>query len=100
MEPKRHNSETIDVSYVARLARLHLTDEERQLFQQQLEQIVEYVNKISALDTADIEPTSHANVVQNVFRADVVRPGLDRTDVLRNAPVSANGQFIVPKIVE
>ena len=100
VESKQPGTEKIDVSYVANLARLHLTEEERQLFQQQLEEIVGYVRKIGALDTAGIEPTSHACVVQNVFREDEVRPGLDHADVLDNAPVSANEQFMVPKIVE
>lgn len=100
MEPKQPDTKKIDVSYVAHLARLHLTEEERELFQQQLEEIVGYVEKISTLDTEGIEPTSHARAVQNVFREDVVRPGLRHEDVLDNAPVSANGQFIVPKIVE
>lgn len=100
MEPKRPDTDKIDVSYVAHLARLHLSDEETQLFQQQLEDIVGYVRKIGTLDTGDIEPTSHACAVENVFREDTVRPGLERADVLRNAPSSAHEQFIVPKIVE
>ena len=90
----------IDVAYVARLARLHLTEPEREAFQRQLEQIVDYVRKIGELDLADIEPTSHAHPVQNVFRDDVCRPGIDRGAVLANAPEAVDGQFAVPKIVE
>lgn len=93
-------SERIDVSYVARLARLYLTEEERQTFQAQLEHIVAYVHKIRELNVDGIEPTSHASAVQNVFRADAVRPGLDREAVLANAPAKAGDQFMVPKIVE
>lgn len=91
---------TIDVAYVARLARLYLTDEERLTFQGQLEHVVEYVRKIRALNVDGVEPMSHAIAVQNVFRADVVEPGLDRDAVLANAPATAGGQFSVPKIVE
>lgn len=90
----------IDVAYVARLARLHLDDEEMATFQEQLGSIVEYVNKINRLDLSEIEPTSHAQPVQNVFRADEVRPGLDHDAVMRNAPASKDGQFSVPLIVE
>jgi len=90
----------IDVAYVARLARLHLDEEEIATFQEQLAGVVEYVNKINRLDLSGIEPTSHAQPVQNVFGADEVRPGLDHDTVMRNAPASKDGQFSVPLIVE
>ena len=90
----------LDVSYVARLARLHLTDEEIALFRAQLDDIIGYVRKIQKLDLAGIEPTSHAHPVHNVFRPDEVKPGLDRDAVLANAPLTAQEQFVVPKIVE
>ena len=94
------DTEKIDVAYVARLARLHLTDEERAEFQGQLEQIVDYVRKIGDLDLAGIEPTSHAHLVQNVLRRDEVAPGLAFDEVMDNAPASADDQFSVPKIIE
>lgn len=90
----------IDVSYVANLARLHLSDEETRTFQGQLEQIVDYVRKIGELDLAGIEPTSHAHPVNNVFRQDEVRPGLDVETVMNNAPAEIENQFKVPRIVE
>ena len=90
----------IDVAYVAHLARLHLSSEETQAFQRQLDDILGYVRKIGELDLHDVEPTSHASLVQNVFRADCVKPSLRRDDVLANAPAQADGQFLVPKIVE
>ena len=83
-------TDKIDVAYVARLARLHLTDAEASLFQSQLEQIVDYVDKIGELDLTDIEPTSHAHPVLNVFRADEVRPGLAHDAVMANAPVETS----------
>lgn len=94
------NTEPIDVGYVARLARLELTEEETQKFQAQLEQIVTYIRKIQEPDTAGIEPMSHAHPVQNVFREDTVKPGLDRDTVLANAPRHMEGQFAVPRIIE
>lgn len=90
----------IDVRYVANLARINLSDEEVATFQGQLEQIVDYVEKIGALDVEGIEPTSHAHPVQNIFREDVVRDSIDHEDVLANAPERTDGQFKVPKIVE
>ena len=94
------DTDKIDVSYVARLARLHLTDGECAEFQGQLEQIVEYVRKIGNLDLDGIEPTSHAHLVQNVFRRDEAEPGLAHDGVMENAPASADDQFSVPRIIE
>lgn len=90
----------IDVRYVANLARIALSDDEVGTFQQQLEQIVAYVDKLGELDVKGIEPTSHAHPVMNVFREDKVRDGLDRDSVLANAPEEIQNQFKVPKIVE
>ena len=90
----------IDVAYVANLARMSLTEEETLEFQGQLQDIVGYVQKLNEVDLSDVEPTAHAVPIQNVFRADESRPGLDRDDVLRNAPATVHGQSLVPKIVE
>ena len=90
----------IDVAYVAHLARVYLTDEEIATFQSQLDGIVDYVQQIGTLDLDGIEPTSHARPVQNVFRQDGVRPGLDHDVVMDNAPQVRDGQFAVPRIME
>ena len=90
----------INVEYVARLARLRLTADETRAFQDQLGHVLTYVRQIGKLDLSGIEPTSHARPLSNVFRKDEVRPGLDREEVLRNAPATTNEQFTVPKIVE
>jgi aspartyl-tRNA(Asn)/glutamyl-tRNA(Gln) amidotransferase subunit C len=100
MKPSAEKPDTIDVGYVAHLARLHLSQAERALLQGQLEQIVDFVRKIGELDLSGVEPTSHARVRTNVFRADQVTPGLTAEIVLANAPAQAHGQFAVPKIVE
>jgi len=92
--------EKIDVRYVAHLARMQLSDDEVARLQPQLEQIVGYVRQLSELDVEGIEPTAHAIPVQNVFRADEVRPCLDHAAVMNNAPQAREGQFIVPKIIE
>ncbi len=100
MSDSRETTAGIDVAYVARLARLHLSDDEISRFQEQLEQVVEYVNKIGQLDLAGVEPTSHACLIENVFRRDEVKPSIDHETVLENAPVQAKDQFKVPRIVE
>jgi len=90
----------IDAAYVARLARVELTEDEIRTFQPQLDEIVGYVNKMRELDLEQVEPTSHAVALENVFRRDEVKPGLKREEVLRNAPWTDGSQFLVPKIME
>ena len=99
-EPGKTDADSIDVAYVAHLARLQLTPEETATFQEQLGNIVGYVRKIDELDVTGMEPTAHAVRVDNVFREDKVKSGLDRDRVLENAPSCIQEQFQVPKIVE
>lgn len=94
------NKPTIDVAYVAELARLDLTDEEKAVFQPQLENIVKYVEKISAVNVDGVPPMMHGRAIVNAFREDVVRPSMDREDALRNAPARTGDEFMLPKIVE
>ena len=94
------SADQIDVRYVAHLARLHLSDDEIARFQGQLEQVLGYVRELEKLDVEKVEPTAHAMPVNNVFRKDEARPGLDRDQALANAPKERQGQFIVPKIIE
>ena len=89
-----------DVNYVAHLARLRLTPEEEKTYGAQLANILGYIEKLNQLDVSQIEPTAHAVPLVNVFRADEVRPSLPTEEALRNAPATANGLFLVPKIVE
>jgi aspartyl-tRNA(Asn)/glutamyl-tRNA(Gln) amidotransferase subunit C len=90
----------IDVGYVAELARLELSDEEKALFQPQLEGIVGYVEKISEVDVDGVEPMMHGRELSNVFRADEVRPSMPREEALANAPSRVGDEFLLPKIVE
>ena len=90
----------IDVAYLAELARLELTDEEKAVFQPQLENIVKYVEKISEVDVEGVEPMMHGRTLVNAFREDVVRPSLDREAALANAPERVGDEFLLPKIVE
>ena len=90
----------IDVGYVAELARLDLTAEEKALFQPQLENIVKYVEKISSVDVADVPPMTNGCARVNALREDVVRPSLERERALANAPARTGDEFMLPKIVE
>jgi aspartyl-tRNA(Asn)/glutamyl-tRNA(Gln) amidotransferase subunit C len=90
----------IDVKYVAHLARLSLSPEEEQTIGAQLGNILGYIEKLKEVDVSGVEPTAHAFPLVNVTRQDAVRPSMSHEDALRNAPATANGLFIVPKIVE
>jgi aspartyl-tRNA(Asn)/glutamyl-tRNA(Gln) amidotransferase subunit C len=89
-----------DIHYVANLARLELTPREEETLGSQLAQVLEYVDLLKTLDVGQIEPTAHPIPMQNVFRADETGSSLSNAEALRNAPVQANGLFLVPKIVE
>lgn len=90
----------IDIDYVANLARIALSDEEKRLFSGQLEEVLTYIEKLNTLDVEGVEPTAHAIPVTNVWREDIPGPGLTPEDALRNAPAAREGMFVVPKVVE
>jgi len=88
------------IKYVAALAKLDLSEEEAVRAKIDLSQIIEYVNRMSELDTTGIEPMSHVFAYENVFREDVVTNRSERDVILSNAPESKDGGFKVPKTVE
>jgi aspartyl-tRNA(Asn)/glutamyl-tRNA(Gln) amidotransferase subunit C len=88
-----------EVEHVAMLARIKLTPEEKVAYTEQLNVILEYVDKLAALDTAAVEPTAYILPLRNVFRDDVARPGLPRDKALAGAPEASEGQFKVPRVV-
>jgi aspartyl-tRNA(Asn)/glutamyl-tRNA(Gln) amidotransferase subunit C len=90
----------VDVKYVAHLARLQLSGAEEQQFGAQLGNILAYIEKLKEADVSGVEPTAHPFPLTNVTRPDETRPSLPTEEALRNAPASANGLFLVPKIVE
>lgn len=89
-----------EVEKVAHLARLNLTEEEKEKMILDMAAIIEFADKISELDIGDVPPTDHIIPINNVFREDKVHPSMDRDELLRNAPSSENGYFSVPKVVE
>lgn len=88
-----------DVEHVAKLARLALTDEEKEKLSSQLSDVLEHARAISEVDTSEVQPTSHAVPMVNVFREDEVKPSLPVEEVTGNAPWAAGGLFKVPRIV-
>lgn len=88
------------VDHVARLARLDLSENERERMQKELTGILEHAEKIQTLDLDEVPPTSHALPLRNVFREDVARPSLPPEEALANAPASEDGRFRVPRIIE
>jgi aspartyl-tRNA(Asn)/glutamyl-tRNA(Gln) amidotransferase subunit C len=89
-----------EVEHVARLARLALTDVEIERMREQLNGILAYIEKLNALDTSGVEPTSHAVPLLNVMRDDEPGACLPRDEVLANAPDRAGEFFRVPRIIE
>lgn len=90
----------MEIDRVALLARLKLSEAEKGLFTKQVDGIIEYVDKLNELDTADVEPTAHVLPIRNVFRKDELRKSLPRDKALQNAPAKDDGFYSVPKIIE
>ena len=93
-------SSELDVRYVARLARVKLTEEEVNGFQKQLDDVLKFVEKLRQADVSHVEAAAHALPIFNVFREDAARDWFNADEALRNAPRKANDLFIVPKVVE
>ncbi len=92
--------ESFDIEYIARLARVELTDDERAAFGKQLGDVLAYMEKLKTLNLDGVEPTMHGHGRVNAFREDVVTPSMDREDALANAPERTGDEFRLPKIVE
>ena len=90
----------ISIEHLARLARLSVSDDEKILFANQIDSILNYMDKLNELDTGDIEPTSHVILLSNVVREDLPKDSLDREDALMNAPDKTDKFYRVPKIIE
>ena len=89
-----------DIKTVASLSRLRIRPDEAAEVTAQLDKFLTYVENLQAIDTSQIEPTTYALPMQNVFRADEVKPSLERELALSNAPLAENGYFKVPRVLE
>ena len=92
------SDETIE--YVGILAKLELSDEEKEAAKKDMGRMLDYIDKLNELDTAGVEPMSHVFPVSNVFREDEVTNGSMREELLSGAPGQEDGQYVVPKTVE
>jgi aspartyl-tRNA(Asn)/glutamyl-tRNA(Gln) amidotransferase subunit C len=94
----RHLSKK-EVEHIAWLARIELSEEEKELFTEQLNSILDYFNIIDEASTEDIVPTHHVLDLTNVLRDDIVEPSLPRKDFLKNAPDKKDGYFKAPRMM-
>ena len=90
----------IDLRRIARLSRLHLTDEEIKFFESQVGQILSFVDRLKEVNVEGVEPTSHPLSLSNVFRKDEVLPSLVTEAFLKTAPQVRGRFFEVPKVIE
>jgi len=88
------------VEHIARLARLSISEEDKEALTEQLSAILGYMEKLNSLNTEGIEPTSHVLEISNVFRDDEPTPSLSPADALRNAPERSDNFYKVPRIIE
>ena len=96
---KRVSLSEKEVQHIAKLAALQLSDQEVKHYQQELNQILSYVEQLSAVNTEGVAPTSHVHGAINGFRKDIVKPSLDREDLRKIAPDFCADGFRVPKII-
>ena len=87
-----------DVEHVAKLARLELTEDEKEKFTKQLGDVLKHVDAMNEVDTSNVESMAHAIDFVNVMRDDVVKYEQERNELMKNAPSEENGFFKVPKI--
>jgi aspartyl-tRNA(Asn)/glutamyl-tRNA(Gln) amidotransferase subunit C len=88
------------IEYVGILAKLELSEKEREEAKKDMGRMLDYIDTLNELDTDEVEPMSHVFPIHNVFREDVVTNGDDRDNILKNAPEKKDGAFKVPKTVE
>jgi aspartyl-tRNA(Asn)/glutamyl-tRNA(Gln) amidotransferase subunit C len=89
-----------EIEHIALLARLSLSEEEKEMFGSQLSSILDYIDKLNELDTSAVQPTSHVLSLHNVMRDDLPGSSITREDALSNAPVHTDKFYRVPKIIE
>jgi len=94
------SSNDIDIAHVAALARIELSDAEKQKFAGDFQTILGFFEKLNAVDVSALEPCAHAFPVFNVLRDDVPAETLPTDALLKNAPVARDEQIVVPRVVD
>lgn len=87
------------IIHIAELAHLKLREDEIEKFEKELNQILEYVDKLNEIDTSNVEALSHPLLTLNIFREDKVEKSISREEALKNAPESTEEFFRVPKVI-
>lgn len=90
----------VDIEHLAKLSRLHLSDEEKLKLKEQLEHILEHFRALEKVDVSGVEPTAHATAVVNVWEEDIPQSGLTNAALEAIAPAFRNHQVVVPKVVD
>ncbi len=88
-----------DVDHIAKLAKLEFTDEQKEKFFHQFNDILKYMEQLNSLDTTNVEPLSQVIKLENVFREDKVKPSTSTDEALKNAPDKTDEHFKVPKVI-
>lgn len=91
---------SIDIDYVANLARISLTEEEKKTFSGQLGDVLGHIEKMNSLDVSGVEPTAHAFPLENVWDQDQAKNGFSADEALANTPAKREQMIVVPKVVE
>jgi aspartyl-tRNA(Asn)/glutamyl-tRNA(Gln) amidotransferase subunit C len=90
----------MEIEHITMLARLELTEKEKEVFSKQLSSIIKYIDKLNELNTTSVDPTAHVLPIKNVFRNDELKPSLPKDKALQNAPDKIGDFYKVPKIIE
>jgi aspartyl-tRNA(Asn)/glutamyl-tRNA(Gln) amidotransferase subunit C len=90
----------MDIEHVALLARLKLTESEKELFSRQVGSVIEYIDQLNELDTTDVEPTAHILSIKNILREDKLSVSIPKDKAMLNAPDKDGSFYRVPKIIE
>jgi len=93
-------SDSIDIDYTAKLARIALTEDERERFSNQLKDILHYFDRLNEVDVEGVEPMAHAFQLENVLREDVADAGLTPEEAMKHAPKQRDNMVVVPKVVD
>lgn len=89
-----------EVRHIADLARLRFSDEEEEQLAEEMNQVLDHMDKLSELDTEDVEPMSHVLDISNVYRDDEAEQRITREEALKNAPHADHQYFRVPKVID
>lgn len=89
-----------EVEHIAELARIRVSENEKNLFTKQFNEILQFFHQLDEVDTSSIEPTFHVVDIKNIFREDEVEPTLSTEDALKNAPKKEKNFFKAPKLFD